>query len=424
VNRYAKSLFVTLFLLILAAGCNRYGCSDPCPKLVTINLIDQNGVSETISNEDRLAQYSNVDFLAPQPFKKVLRVYKRNDQGEIIACITSYYPNGQVQQYLDLVNGRAFGTYRSWHENGSRKIEATVIGGDADLSTGCEKSWIFNGLATAWDINGCMQAQFSYAKGKLQGDSLYYHTNGALWKKLPFKDGVLNGCEEIFLDDGSLMQTTTYLLGEKQGDSQRYWYGGAIAAEECYVSGKLMEGSYYNKCSEKIAEIKCGVGFKAIFCKDTLNELQEYSEGVQRGRVELFDTRGERYKLYHIKDGQKDGEEIDFYPGSIQPKLSIFWSDGKIHGISRTFYPKGTVESQREMAANKKNGILSAWYSDGNLMMIEEYDRDKLVKGEYYKRGDYFPVSTVLDGRGTGSFYDSEGIFMRKVTYRNGRPEL
>ncbi len=76
------------------------------------------------------------------------------------------------------------------------------------------------------------------------------------------------------------------------------------------------------------------------------------------------------------------------------------------------------------MTGNKKNGILTSWYSDGNMMLIEEYDHDKLVKGEYYKKGDRFPASTVLDGKGTGTFFDSEGIFLRKVSYRNGRPEL
>ncbi|MBA2727695.1 MAG: hypothetical protein H0U49_05930, partial [Parachlamydiaceae bacterium] len=67
---------------------------------------------------------------------------------------------------------------------------------------------------------------------------------------------------------------------------------------------------------------------------------------------------------------------------------------------------------------------LTAWYADGNMMLIEEYDHDKLLKGEYYKKGDRFPVSTVLDGKGIVTFFDADGILLKKVNYRNGKPDL
>ena len=146
--------------------------------------------------------------------------------------------------------------------------------------------------------------------------------------------------------------------------------------------------------------------------------------GIQEGLVKQIDANGNIYKVYSLKDGLKHGEEIDFYPGSSDPQLVIQWTQGKIHGITKTFYPNGTQESQREMAGNKKNGLFTAWYSDGNMMLIEEYDHDKFIKGEYYKRGDRFPASAIIEGKGTATIFDSEGIFIRKISYRNGRPEL
>jgi antitoxin component YwqK of YwqJK toxin-antitoxin module len=423
-----RSILILIFgMQILISGCCYYRIvpTVECgPELATINIIDQNGVSETISNEDRLAQYSNVDFLCSQPYRKVLRVFKRDEQGNIAACVTSYYPNGQIQQYLDIVNGRACGEYRSWHENGVVKIETTVIGGEADLTTGAEQSWLFDGTARAWDDKGVLQGEFCYNKGKIEGDALYFHANGELWKKTPMVNGLREGVEEVFLSNGAPLQSTTYCRNEKDGSSIRYWSGENIAADECYSRGKLISGLYYDQCGQKIAEVCDGNGVKAIFGKEHVKEFHEYRNGLQEGFIKELDLNGECTKLCHIKNDQKNGEEIEYFPGTSQPQLSITWSDGKIHGVCRTYYRNGNVECQREMALNKKNGILTAWYSDGSMMMIEEYDQDKLAKGEYYKRGEYFPVSTIHDGKGTGTFYDSEGVFLRRVAYVNGKPDV
>ena len=74
------------------------------PELVAITILDRNGMSEIVSNPDRLEQFENVDFTQPQPYQKVIRVYSRDCQGNIPAIITSYHPNGTPRQYLEVVN--------------------------------------------------------------------------------------------------------------------------------------------------------------------------------------------------------------------------------------------------------------------------------------------------------------------------------
>ena len=89
----------------------------------------------------------------------------------------------------------------------------------------------------------------------------------------------------------------------------------------------------------------------------------------------------------------------------------------------KTWYPDGSMESQREMSGNYKNGLLTAWYIDGNLMLIEEYDRDKLIRGEYFKKGEKIPASQVAGGKGVATLFDSEGNYLRRVNIFNGRPQ-
>ena len=89
----------------------------------------------------------------------------------------------------------------------------------------------------------------------------------------------------------------------------------------------------------------------------------------------------------------------------------------------KTWYPTGILESQKEMANNAKNGVLSAWYRDGNLMMIEEYIEGKLDRGDYFKKDEKIPVSQVQDGKGLVITFDADGHFVQKIPYLNGKPE-
>lgn len=418
-------LLAVLFLIALMTGCAPR--DDGNGVLMSINIIDRNGFSETISSSDRLKDYEEIDFLKDQPYQKVMRVFSRDAAGDVHSYITSYHPNGQPKQYLEVVNGRAYGDYQEWHLNGNPKLEATVIGGVADLNTAAEASWLFEGMSRVWDEDGNLLAEIPYSKGELEGDSIYYHCNGVIWKRVPFCKGNIEGVSEVYLESGGLLQRTTYSGGLKNGLSQRYWPGGEVAAEEEYNQDLLMTGRYLDSNGRLVAQIENGAGQRALFGKESISELQDYHEGVSNGLVQVFGKNQVVVKEYHVKDGVKDGEEVEYFnapsPASKpKPKLSINWRQGVIQGVVKTWYLNGVVESQREMSCNVKNGMATAWYRDGSLMLIEEYDRDRLARGEYYKKGDKFPVSQVVAGKGVATLFDPDGDFLRKVTYFNGKP--
>jgi len=420
------SLFLSLLLLMGSCASSKQ-CPDNSGNLISINIIDHEGLSQTISNNERLKRYENVDFLKPQPYQKVLRVYGRDPQGNSHSYITSYYPNGQPRQYLEVINNRAYGIYREWFSNGVLKLEGFIIGGEADLGTAAEKTWLFEDCCKVWDENAVLIAEIRYFKGLLDGFSTYYHSKETIWKQVPFCNGKIEGTLFIYLENGSLFQSTDYNQGRKNGPSIRYWDNMQIAAEETYSEGLLITGRYHNHEGEIIAQIDDGTGYRAIFGKEALSELQEYHQGILDGEVKAFGKNGRLLKIYHMKNHVKHGEEVEYYDKKVikqkpAPKLSINWYDGKIQGLVKTWYDNGVQESQREMSANIKNGLSTAWYRDGSLQLIEEYDHEKLVKGEYYQKGEKEPISTVFQGDGIVTLYDSEGNFLRKMNYHHGKP--
>lgn len=428
-RKVLRTPFALLFLIFTSCSHCYVSLPPSPPELVSIHLIDRDGMTEAIANPERLKTYAKTDFLKPQPYQKVLRVYGRDGTGAIRAYITSYHPNGEVKQYLEVVNNRACGSYREWHANGNLKIEASIVEGTADISLAAEKSWLFDGIQRAFDESNNLIAEISYCRGTLEGISRYYHSNGNLWKEVPYKNHTLSGEMRLFLDSGMLLQSTHYAEGMKQGISERFWENGEIAAKEFYEKGALIEGSYSDLKGSKMGEIQNGEGYRAIFSKDSLSELHQYRQGIPDGEVKVFDSKGNLIKLYHVKNGIKHGQETFFYSkaksegNKLKPKLSITWYEGKIQGLTKTWYDNGVMESQREMSENCKNGLTTAWYRDGNLMLIEEYEKGKLIKGDYFRKADNYPVSQIVQGTGVATFFDPEGSYLRKINYQLGKPD-
>jgi antitoxin component YwqK of YwqJK toxin-antitoxin module len=427
---YLKTIILAFCLTCAFFSCNKYEtCQIPKPPvLASINFVDQNGMSETISQPDRLKQYANQNFLESQSHQKILRVFARDYSGSIKAIITSYHTNGHVKQYLEVSDNRAFGTYREWYLDGTLKLETQVIGGVADLNPAAEKSWLFDGLSRAFDECGNLMATIEYCKGELTGTSRYYHKNGKLWKVIPFFKNMAHGTFEIYLENGELLQTSDYANDVKNGKTIRYWPSGQFAADETYIEGRLNTGCYFDLSGNIVAQISLGEGFRAVFGKDFVCELQEFHSGVQEGIVQIFEGDATLVKIYHVKNDTKHGEEIEYYPASIhsngsQEKISINWFEGNIHGTVKTWYENGTLESQREMTNNMKNGLLTAWYKDGSVMLLESYDHDKLVRAKYFKKQEKTPVSEVVNGNGLATLHDSNGNLLKKITYHNGKPQ-
>jgi antitoxin component YwqK of YwqJK toxin-antitoxin module len=426
---FGQILLFGLFFIVFTGATRNFKKPKPLP-LTSIHIIDRNGFAETISSKDRITQFQNLDFLKPQPYQKVLLVYGRDSLGNMRSVATTYYANGNPKQFLEILNGRANGIYTEWHENGVCSLSSHAIGGIPDLTPAAEKSWIFHGISCVWDEDGNLKAEICYDQGALNGISTYYHSCGQIWKCIPFEKNQINGKVEIFKRSGELLSQISFQLGRKNGKSVRYWSYDCVAHEEEYCQNKLINAQYYDQHGRVIAEVKNGYGFRAIFSKNGVRELQEINDGHIDGEVKVFDADGLIKRIYHVKDCVKHGEETEFYPKNLkqphqpnQPKISFNWHEGKIHGITRTWYSNGNMESQKEMSNNKKNGVLSAWYKDGNLMMIEEYEENKLVRGEYYKKSERIPISQIIAGKGIATIYDAEGNFVQKITYLNGKPE-
>ena len=178
------------------------------------------------------------------------------------------------------------------------------------------------------------------------------------------------------------------------------------------------------RCSTGTSPHLTTIATQDIFEGDSLSFLVQIQQGFAQGGVKQFTEKGNLSSTYHIKNGKKSGTEIVYYSpteatGNLT-KLSIDWDEGRIHGSVKTWYKDGQMQSQREFCRNKKMGPSLSWYRNGSLMLVEEYDQDKLVKGQYYKKNALDSVSSVINGTGVAQLYDENGVFLRKISYIKG----
>ncbi len=416
-----KKISLLIILTCLLSGCASTSAQKG-PALAHVQLIDRNGINETISQKERLEVYQKVNFLEAQPYQKVVRVFKRDDEGKVISRLTTYHDNGEVFQYLEVAGGRAKGLYKEWYANGKLRIISNVMEGIGDLSPDAQTSWIFDGESRVWSPSGNLMAELFYEKGRLEKEALYYHPNGRLAKTIPYKNDTIVGEKRFYDLDGNYVGGTWYIDGIRDGKSFFAGDKNISKREEEYHKGLLISGKYWDFQGNVTHEICEGNGIRPSYEEGYLQMEHEYVKGKPEGQVKTYRKNGDLESIYQIMDGQKQGEEVHFYQKTNGPMLLINWRDDEIHGIVRTWYPNGKMESEKEMVVNKKQGKYIAWYEDGSLMMIEEYENDILVNGKYFKMGEEIPTSRVMLGSGTATIFDSRGNFLRKTDYQKGLP--
>jgi antitoxin component YwqK of YwqJK toxin-antitoxin module len=418
-----------LILLLFTACASKKQASD---ELAFLQITDRNGLCETISNKNKLNNYKNFNFKSFQPFKKVVQVFEKHNKAKNKSIITSYHENGSLHKYLEAQNGRAFGKFIEKHPNGNFKVEANVIAGPADFSAFSETEWIFDGTCKAYDERGSLLSEIFYKKGSLEKTSTYFYPTGQIQKIVPFAFNEVQGDVITYFPNGDIESKSFYKNSLKNGTSIHYWEKEKIQSEENFDNDKITFSKYFDKndSTKIISSINDGCGTKAIFKNGLLHKLEEYKNGSQEGFIKVFKNNQLSQKYYN-KNNKKNGLDTTYFlnheldeptnQGSKNyPKLEISYKDDAIHGIVKTYYQNSKLESQKEFCQNILNGSSCAWFLDGSLMFLEEYEKGKLIKAKYFKRSQKNPISSILNGNGSAVLYDKDGVLINKITYVNG----
>ncbi|RDB31156.1 toxin-antitoxin system YwqK family antitoxin [Candidatus Similichlamydia laticola] len=411
-------------------------CSGCCfhqkkPLLRSVQVVDYQGISQTISDPKRLLSFEARDPLEAHEYKQVARHYRRTKKGNLFSILTSYHPTGTIFQYLEVKNGRAQGQYREWHPNGVLHLECRVLGGIPDLRLETQESWEFDGICQSWDTKGHLEASIPYVKGKREGEAFTYYPDGNVQQILSFNQNLLHGKKKVYSPEALLLEEIEYEHDLLHGNSCIYSSTGKILSEELFEQGLLVKGSYFNVEGVQIGSVLNGSGWRFVFEKDNVVEKQEFIDGSQKGKIYFFNSKGHLSRLATYQDGLLHGEDEHFFTPQVgdQPnpplrQARIQWYQDEIRGEVESWYENGQLLSSGTILDGEKDGTFTCYYPNGAVSLIEEYEKGFLRKGRYFRMKDMALVSSIEEGEGLAILFDENGALQRKTYYKNGHPIL
>ena len=152
----------------------------------------------------------------------------------------------------------------------------------------------------------------------------------------------------------------------------------------------------------------------------------KFEPGGERSLTRLFFRSGkpaaEGLYVMQVKDSVWTYfSELD---GSVRIRES--YSDGKLEGVTRRYYPSGEISEEVEWKQNVKEGPWNQYYENGAPRLSGHY-KNGMLHGSYEI---YFSNSTIKirgtyledKSHGTWSFYNEEGEEIYALEYINGVP--
>jgi len=179
---------------------------------------------------------------------------------------------------------------------------------------------------------------------------------------------------------------------------------------------KIYDGQFTNG-------VPSGV-FRYYYSDGNLKAISVLSEDGKIARTQSFARSGRKIAGGNYRDEKKDSTWSYYsdYDGVLLSEES--YAGGVKEGVSRTFFPNGSVAELITYKNGKKEGEWIQYYDDGMLKFRGAYINDE-KDGPFI---GYFPGGKVnLSGAykaghkdGTWTFYEENGDVMRSEKYSEG----
>ncbi|MFT5386951.1 MAG: antitoxin component YwqK of YwqJK toxin-antitoxin module [Candidatus Omnitrophota bacterium] len=136
-----------------------------------------------------------------------------------------FYPNGQLEQRIELLNGVLHGTIQSYDERGNILQETNYLNGNGISKT---KTWEY------YD-NGQMKSKYSFDFG--EGYTKEFHSNGDIRWEFLIKKGKLFDFKEF----DSVGNVIVDQKGSYTGSIKHYDLDGEVESQQIFADGMLIE---------------------------------------------------------------------------------------------------------------------------------------------------------------------------------------
>lgn len=316
-------------------------------------------------------------------------------KGELSDSLYFYYDNGRVKSKGKFIDGKPDGQLIDYYENGNIKRNISYAQGEQ------------NGKSTTYFEDGNLRTEGNYKKGRLDGNYTTYYPSGQIETTSEMLAGAKSGVFKNYDEQGQLLLIGHYQNGRLHGENIAYYPNGNIRHKYLYQDGLLIgiNDAYYPN-----GKIKS----KTTVSKDLVNkEVVLYDSTGQKSTVELYVTN------------KKNGNWLEYYPGTEQVKRRTPYDMGRINGKRISYHLNGNVAKEEIFKFDNLYETAKTYYESGTLKETIPYHSDKMhgiyedryENGQTKVKGEYVGNRKVMEW----NYYTEDGTLEKIEIYQAGK---
>lgn len=268
---------------------------------------------------------------------------------EKVELIRRYYPEGELFEEAETVNGVKHGKSVLFYRSGARLGEDNFCNG------------LLEGESWSYYESGAVRWRCEYRRGLVTGKEYGYHENGRLRKVTEYVDGmVVDSDVPVYDETGDLH----FIEKWRNGYCRAYFRDGRIIYEGARVNNER-------------------VGIQKQYNPDgSLRREEFYWRGRRYGKLRQFDRSGVLLSEIEYANGMRQGYERLYNPDGTVYRKSLYVDDQYCGGKSLD-YDEGVLRSECDMNYELPDGEEVNYNENGTVQSRIPYSKGMAVDGKY-----------------------------------------
>jgi len=147
------------------------------------------------------------------------------------------------------------------------------------------------GIEESFNENGSLSSKTPYKNDKIEGVEEHYRENGSLWWTTTYKNDKKEGVEEHYNENGSLWYKTPYKNDKKEGIEETYRENGSLLSKTVYKNDKKVSEEVITNDSGNTSNVQ------------TLGGVYTFESGYRRMKITISSEKWFGW----LEDGSGDG---------------------------------------------------------------------------------------------------------------------
>ena len=231
-------------------------------------------------------------------------------------------------------------------------------------------------------------------KGKRHGAFTYHHDQGPPWKRLLYRDGVLEGAFTMVYDSGERRVEGAFAAGAPAGTWTHFDMLGrresVVSYERGLRSGRsttFAAGGSRPRREETWAEgLRHGQVIEYDEESGAKARVTTYVRGLREGAFETFDRAGSLSLVGQYHADEPEGTFSRFHPNGTRAAVFSF-RDGELDGVYESWHPDGKPHEKGTYREGLREGRWTALHPSGKSAEEGDYKGGTGTLRSYYENG-------------------------------------